>query len=37
MRRLRDLMRAGCTLVLDEVDFFDPTLEAMPGVAVVVA
>lgn len=28
MRRLRDLMRAGCTLVLDEVDFFDPTLEA---------
>ncbi|MFG2141873.1 JmjC domain-containing protein [Streptomyces sp. NPDC048650] len=27
MTRLGALMREGCTLVLDELDFFDPTLE----------
>ena len=28
MRRVGELMREGCTMVLDEVDFFDPTMEA---------
>ncbi|MFI6640334.1 JmjC domain-containing protein [Streptomyces sp. NPDC050504] len=28
MRRVGALMREGCTMVLDEVDFFDPTMEA---------
>lgn len=28
MRKLGRLLRSGCTLVLDTVDFFDPTLEA---------
>ncbi|MEU2855120.1 cupin domain-containing protein [Streptomyces syringium] len=27
MRRVGELMREGCTMVLDEVDFFDPTME----------
>lgn len=27
MRRLENLLAAGCTLVLDELDVFDPTLE----------
>ncbi len=28
MRKLARLLRSGCTLVLDTVDFFDPTMEA---------
>ncbi|MFD3756728.1 JmjC domain-containing protein [Streptomyces sp. NPDC058622] len=28
MRRVGSLMREGCTMVLDEVDFFDPMMEA---------
>ncbi|GHI90373.1 JmjC domain-containing protein [Streptomyces xanthophaeus] len=28
MRRVGGLMREGCTMVLDEVDFFDPAMEA---------
>ncbi|MFD3325215.1 JmjC domain-containing protein [Streptomyces sp. NPDC058701] len=28
MRRVGGLMREGCTMVLDEVDFFDPVMEA---------
>ncbi|MFD8978596.1 JmjC domain-containing protein [Streptomyces sp. NPDC059564] len=28
MHRVGALMREGCTMVLDEIDFFDPTMEA---------
>lgn len=28
MRRVGELLREGCTMVLDETDFFDPTMEA---------
>ncbi|WP_407077529.1 JmjC domain-containing protein [Streptomyces sp. SCSIO 30461] len=28
MHRVGALMREGCTMVLDEVDFFDPAMEA---------
>lgn len=29
MRRLKRLLEAGCTVVLDQADFFDPTLEVV--------
>jgi len=29
MRRLGRLLRSGCTLVLDQTDFFDPTMEVV--------
>src|SRR5437763_7790640 len=29
MRKLGRLLRSGCTLVLDTVDFFDPTMETV--------